>query len=572
MNAQRAEVDLDWQWRRWAVPVLTVALMAVALAVLHGEIAHLRYHDISAAMSRIPIDRRLAALAATGLSYAVLPGYDVLALRYVGRAFPFRRIAFASVVSYGISQTLGFPAVTGGSVRARLWSAWGLDTSEIAHAVGFAGATFSLGVIALVGLVGVSEPSAGLMRVHLPVGPLRIVSAAALTIVVLYAVWCVRRQGDVVRLRSLAVTVPSPRIVVFQLALAVIDWVCAALVLYILLPTGHQASFTAFLAAFILAQAAGVVSHVPGGLGVFETLILLQVGGTVPADAMLASLIAYRAIFYLLPFVLAVGMLAGHELHQQRTRLARATNAMSYGFGRWAEPLLPGALGLLTIIGGAVLLFSGATPPVHGRLTALVAILPLGTVELSHFAASVVGALLLVLGWALTRRLDAAYHFASILLVVGMVASLLKGLDWEEAAALGLVLSLLRASRMAFYRRASLLAEPLTPGLVRRDRGDCRGERLDRSLLIQARRVFGGALVALHGGWRRAAIPAGERRCGGVADAPLDVATAAVRAATAGSNGAGDARAGAVASSHHRRVGRGAGAAWRQADHACRTR
>lgn len=446
------------------IPVLVLALLAVTLAVLHGEIAHLRYHDISAALSRIPMGRRAAALAATVLSYAMLPGYDVLALRYVDRALPLCRVAFASVASYGISQTLGFPAVTGGSVRARLWSAWGLDTAEIARAVAFAGATFSLGVLALVGLVGISESSAGLTRMHLPVGPFRILAATALILVALYFWWSVRRHGASVRVGSVSVTVPSPRMVVSQLVLAAVDWACAALVLYILLPTEHAASFPAFLAAFILAQTAGVVSHVPGGLGVFETLILLQVGGTVPADAMLASLIAYRAIFYLLPFVLAVGMLAGHELHRQRARLARATNAMSYGFGRWAEPLLPGAVGLLTIIGGAVLLFSGATPPVHGRLTAIVAILPLGTVELSHFAASVVGALLLVLGWALTRRLDAAYHLASILLVVGMVASLLKGLDWEEAVALGLVLALLRASRMAFYRRASLLSEPLTPG------------------------------------------------------------------------------------------------------------
>jgi len=121
-------------------------------------------------------------------------------------------------------------------------------------------------------------------------------------------------------------------------------------------------------------------------------------------------------------------------------------------------------MGMMTITGGAILLVSGATPAVHGRLRMLVDVLPLGIVELSHFAGSVVGASLLVIGWGLTRRLDAAWSMACSLLLAGIAASLLKGFDYEEAAALTVIFLLLLPNRALFYRTSTLTQEPLSPG------------------------------------------------------------------------------------------------------------
>ncbi len=230
-----------------------------------------------------------------------------------------------------------------------------------------------------------------------------------------------------------------------------------------LLPAGHGVSFPAFVALFVLAQTAGIVSHVPGGVGVFETLMVLQLGGAVPTEVLLGALLAYRVIFYLVPFVVALILLSLHEFRRQRGRLTRTASFVAGSYARWGEPLLPAAVGVMTIVGGVILLVSGATPAVRGRIAALVDVLPLGVIELSHFAGSIAGAALVVLGWALTRRLDAAWHLSRGLIVVGIAASLLKGLDWEEALALTVVLAILSASRNAFYRPSSLLAEPLTP-------------------------------------------------------------------------------------------------------------
>ena len=112
----------------------------------------------------------------------------------------------------------------------------------------------------------------------------------------------------------------------------------------------------------------------------------------------------------------------------------------------------------MTTAGGAILLFSGATPPEHNRITLLQGLVPLPMVELSHFLSSLVGVLLLFLGRALQRRVDAAYWLTSILLAAGAVLSLLKGLDYEEAVVLGIMLAALIPCHGEFQRHSSLFA------------------------------------------------------------------------------------------------------------------
>jgi phosphatidylglycerol lysyltransferase len=151
-------------------------------------------------------------------------------------------------------------------------------------------------------------------------------------------------------------------------------------------------------------------------------------------------------------------MLALHEVAQNRAALTRWARAAS----PWLGALVPGVVGMVVFVAGAVLLVSAAVPGVHGRIAALAARLPLGVIETSHVASSVVGAILLVLARGLQRRLDGAYRVALIVLSVGIVASLLKGLDWEEAGVLAFTLGVMIAGRREFYRRASLLHEAFT--------------------------------------------------------------------------------------------------------------
>jgi phosphatidylglycerol lysyltransferase len=449
----------------WAGPLVILGLLIIALFVLHNELRAYHYHDITRTLFSLPRSNVLAALGFTVLAYAMLPAYDAIALHYVRCPLPLHRVAFSSFISYGLSQTLGFPLVTGSSVRYRFWNAWGLSTSEIAQAVSFVGATFAIGMIFLSGLVFLLEPARTMELVGLPYGILRPIGILLLAIVVLYLAWSAAERKPIV-IRGWEFPVPSLGMTVMQLVIAAVDWAAAGAVLFALLPPGHALGFLPFLGAFLLAQFAGQISHVPGGLGIFETLMVLLLKPYLPAAATVAALIAFRAIYYLIPFVVSLFMLAGYEAVKQRERVVMVATTAGTFAAQWTSSLLPQALSATTFIAGAILLISGATPSVHGRLSALDRLLPLGVIELSHFAGSIAGAGLLVLAWAIARRLDAAYGLTIGLLLVGIVASILKGLDWEEALALSLVLAVVVPSRRAFYRKAALTTEPLEPGWI----------------------------------------------------------------------------------------------------------
>ena len=133
----------------------------------------------------------------TVLAYAVLPGYDAAALRYVGSRLPLPRVAFGSFIAYAFSQTLGFPLLTGGSVRYRLWSAWGLSSVEIAEAVSFLSFSFALGMVEVSGIVFVLAPGDTAALLHLPFPSLFPIGVANLTLVAVYAAWSLRQRGSI---------------------------------------------------------------------------------------------------------------------------------------------------------------------------------------------------------------------------------------------------------------------------------------------------------------------------------------------------------------------------------------
>jgi phosphatidylglycerol lysyltransferase len=470
------------RWARWAKltrwlgPALALVVLALALSALRHELRDFRYHDVVRAVRGLPATQVLLAAVLSALAYAVLAGYDALALAYARARLGRRRTAFASFVSYAMSQTLGFPLLTGGSVRYRLWSTWGLTTPEIATAISFVGATFTVGLLFTTGLALALEPAGTATLLHLPAAPLRLVGAGCLCLVAAYLTWSATWRRPM-QFRGWEFPVPALRLALLQLVVATVDWTLAASALYALLPSGHGIPFLPFVGAFLIAQIAGLVSHLPGGLGVFESLIVVFLEPYAPAAPVLGALLAYRAVYYLLPFALGLVSLAVYEARRRPGITVRRTGGAgafatqaARGLERtvepWALALIPSVLGAATFAAGVVLLVSGAAPSAHSHVQWLTDVLPLGVVEVSHFIGSVAGAGLLVLGWALSRRLDAAYTLAVALLATGVAASLLKGLGWVEAVSLSVVLGALVPSRRAFYRKAALTAEPLTPGWV----------------------------------------------------------------------------------------------------------
>ena len=248
------------------------------------------------------------------------------------------------------------------------------------------------------------------------------------------------------KIREWEFSLPSTRLFLVQIAIASLDWALAGSVLYALLPAAATLSWHGFLGVFLLAQIAGMASQVPGGLGVFESVILLLLSPVLPASSIFGSLLIYRAVYYLLPLAVAALLLGTHEALLREREIERVARV----FGQWVPRLVPPFLAFTTFVSGAILLFSGAVSAVTWRLAWLKAFLPLPVMEISHFLGSLAGAGLLILSWGLQRRLDAAYILTAFLLGSGIVLSLLKGFDYEEAIALGIMLGALLPCRRYF--------------------------------------------------------------------------------------------------------------------------
>lgn len=439
-----------------------VALSAFALAIwlLFHALRAYRIQDIVLALRTIPGTRVAAAALLTALNYLVLTGYDALGLRYVGAAVAYPKIALAAFVSYAVANNTGtLSLVAGGGVRYRFYAGWGLQAPAIARVIAFCTISLWAGFLAIGGVLFLVEPFALPGALHLPFPGSRPLGALFLAVAGAYLLASARRNRTI-RLGNIELPLPGPALTAAQMAVSMADWTLAAAVLYLLLPTTPALSFTRFLAYYLLAQAAGIASTVPGGVGVFESLMLLLLAPFLPASSAFGALLANRGVYYLLPLAVAGVTLGVREALPKRSPLPAAALAL----GRSLQGLVPDALGALTFAGGAVLLFSGSLPAESGRFSWLADFVPLAVLEFSHFLGSVAGAGLLLLAWGLQRRLDAAWLLAVALLAAGSIFSLAKGLDYEEAAVLALMLAALLPARRRFYRRASLLAEPFSAG------------------------------------------------------------------------------------------------------------
>ena len=442
-------------------PLLGLLLFAGALWVLHNQLKAYRLPDVIHSLENLPKERFFAALALTFLNYLIMTGYDALALRYVHHPLPYRKFGLASFISYAFSNNMGFGMIAGGSVRYRLYSAWGLSTVEITKVVVFCSLTLWLGFFTLGGVVFLFEPLMLPKVLHLPFASAHTLGGIFLALVAVYLLWTIMGKRSI-KIREWEFSFPPIHVLFVQVVIASMDWALAGAVLYALLPNAPALSFPGFLGIYLLAQTGGLISQVPGGLGVFEAIVVLLLSPTLPASEVLGALLAYRFIYYLIPLFLAALFLAGQELLQRREGLRK----FAAFFAQRSSGLVPPVFAFTIFVGGAILLLSGATPAVDTRLTWLKNFLPLPVLELSHFFASLAGVAILILARGLQRRLDASYHLTVVLLGFAMVFSLLKGLDYEEAILLGFMLAALLPFRRQFYRKTSLLDQRFSPGWI----------------------------------------------------------------------------------------------------------
>ena len=440
-------------------PAIGLSLFLAALWVLHQALDEYRYADVVTALRNLSPGQLLAALLGTALSYLVTTGYDWLALRYIRRPLPWRQFGFAALVSYAFSNSVGLSMLTASSLRYRLYVSWGLSAVDVARIILFTTLTLWLGILAVGGAVLVLDPLDMGAIPGLDLGA-RTLGLLLLALPLAYLLLGLLRRQPL-RIGPWELPMVRPRLALPQLAVGALDWIMAAVVLHTLMPA-DVLSLGQVIGVFMVAQIAGLISQVPGGLGVFESLVLVLLKGRMPAADLFGALLAYRLLYYLLPLALAALALGLYELRHQKERVLWLPRVI----GPWVPVLLPQLFALLALISGAVLLFSAATPAVEARLAWMEELIPLSVLEISHFISSLMGMGLLLLARSLQRRLDAAWMLAVGFLSAGIAASLLKGGDYEEAIILAVLLAGLLPSRAQFYRHASLFGERFTPGWI----------------------------------------------------------------------------------------------------------
>jgi len=304
--------------------VLPLVLLSLAFLVMRHELHQLRGADVARGLASIPRERIALAVVFAACNYLALTLYDVLALRHLGRELPYRQVGFTSFVGYAFGHNIGMSFITGGGVRYRLYSARGLTALDVAQVGTFNALTFWAGLLAVAGVALVVDAGQGAMSsLSLQPGMARGLGVGLLGVLLGYLVLCakVRRTLKVPRLH-LEVSLPTLRQALEQVGVSCLDWSLAAMVLWVLLPAGSGISPPSMVALFAVAQLVGIASQVPGGLGVFDSIILAALTREVPASMVLGTLVVYRIVYYLLPFAVAAVLLLGHELAQHRGQAA----------------------------------------------------------------------------------------------------------------------------------------------------------------------------------------------------------------------------------------------------------
>jgi glycosyltransferase 2 family protein len=328
-------------WRRIGVAV-SVCIIAISLSILWRRLHHLDVARVTAALRAKPWHEIAAAAAAIAASYVTLTFYDWFALRTIGaRHVPYRIAALASFTSYSIGHNIGATVFTGGAIRYRIYSFRGLRVLDIAKLCFVTGLTFWLGNLTVLGLGMVYVPEAASAVDHLPALTNRLIGVAALFALVGYVAY-VWRKPRAFGTDRWQVTLPDGPLTMLQLLIGLADLFFCALAISFLIPSQPPIPFAALSVVFVFATLFGFASHAPGSLGVFDAAMLVGLG-QFDREELVAGLLLFRLLYFMLPFCLALLALGAREvlLAVERTPgcapRARAIDNVIVGTSRHTE-------------------------------------------------------------------------------------------------------------------------------------------------------------------------------------------------------------------------------------------
>ncbi|MGK7651304.1 lysylphosphatidylglycerol synthase domain-containing protein [Roseovarius sp. B08] len=302
--------------RRWLGYVLAAAVTAFAVFLLYRTLSRYEWPELVDAVTSVSSGRLLVALAFTALSYLTLTGFDWLALRYVGRPLSYRQAAIASFTSLSIGHTLGFAALSSGTIRYRYYSRWGLRGSEVAQLIVFCGMTVGLGLAILGGIALLIAPVLVIEALGLDRAIVNLVAAAAIAFPVVYLAMSAF-FGRTINIRGREVRMPPLKLALAQIVIGPLNFAFVAAALHQAVLSFADIDYLPVASAYVSANVATLVTHVPGGLGVIEAVLAYLLPGT----GVIGAVLIFRFVYFLIPLCLGLVTLGFSELI-----LARADN------------------------------------------------------------------------------------------------------------------------------------------------------------------------------------------------------------------------------------------------------
>ncbi|MBF9194696.1 lysylphosphatidylglycerol synthase domain-containing protein [Microvirga terrestris] len=301
--------------RNWKY-LIAAAAVGLAALLLYRTLSRYSLNELVTAVTAIPIPRLLAAAGFAAASYISLTFFDYLALRYVGRPLPYPKAALASFTALSLGHNIGLAALSSGAVRYRFYSRWGLAASEVAKVIVFCGVTVGLGLTTLGGAAlllrsGLAVEITGLTHsivIALGLGCLA-VPAIYLTLSMF-----VRRP---LRIRRWSIEVPAFRLAVGQVLIGSTNFAFVAACLHQALSAVADVAYLGVASVYVIANATALVSHVPGGLGVIESVVMYLL----PRDDLIGPLLVFRFVYFLAPLGLGSVLFAVTELLLRRRGL-----------------------------------------------------------------------------------------------------------------------------------------------------------------------------------------------------------------------------------------------------------
>ena len=314
---------------------LSLTIIIVAVVALYHILSDL---DVEALLDALDAtDWRSLVISGffVAAGYLTLTFYDLFALRTIGRYdVPYRIAALAGFTSYAVGHNVGASVFSGGAVRYRIYSAWGLGVIEVTKICFIAGLTFWLGNATLLGIGVLKAPQAARAIDQLPVWLNRVMALAILIVLSAYVAW-VWVKPRVIGREGWQVTLPGGPLTLLQIGIGILDLFCCALAMYMLVPDEPNLGFITVAVIFVAATLLGFASHAPGGLGVFDAAMMVALWQFDKED-LLAGLLLFRLLYYIIPFMLSLLILGVREalLGRAARRLARPT----------AMPMAPGEM------------------------------------------------------------------------------------------------------------------------------------------------------------------------------------------------------------------------------------